>query len=248
MAVQAQLYPESLGLWMVNNPVSVSGLEADLCFANYPQQQPPHPPPPEPTQDHFLQQQRSQNYGFDTCTLGPSSSSSSTCDSSFSMALSQSLDAHLEMQTREVDCILRLQSERLRSTLQEQRKRQLSILLKSMESKASWLMRQKEEDLAQARKRNMELEACLRRAQKDGESWQQMARSKEATIVDLNKSLEQVRERVALASNRAHDAESYCCGGGGGGSCESTEQQQEKTIGCKRCNSRRSCVVFLPCR
>lgn len=106
MAVQAQLHPEILGLsmcglqdyWMVNNPVS--GFEADFCFAfqELPQQQ-----------NLFLQQQiSSQNFGFD-CNKSGASSSSSTCDNFLSMALSQSLDAHLEMQRQEVDRILQVQ-------------------------------------------------------------------------------------------------------------------------------------------
>ncbi|XP_037496417.1 uncharacterized protein LOC105635310 [Jatropha curcas] len=223
MAVQAQLYPETFCLplssglqdyWMVNNPVS--GFEPDCCFSFQQSQQ----------QNLFLQQQSSQNFGFDnnraTGTGVSSSSSQSTCDSFISMAL----DArHLEMQRREVDCILQVQNERLRSSLQELRKQQLGVLLKSVESKAISLMRQKEEDLAQATKKTMGFEACLRKAQAKRESWQRQARANEAMVIDLSNTLEQVRERLVLENNIGQDTESFCCG-----SCE-REKEKEGSIG-----------------
>ncbi|XVF35933.1 hypothetical protein REPUB_Repub19eG0014500 [Reevesia pubescens] len=187
------------------------------------------------------------------------------------MALSQSLDAQLDMQRQELDCILQLQvlvllkiflflflsgkkqNERLRSALREQSKRQLAILLKNMESKALYLMRQKEEDLVKATKKTMELEASLRKAEMECESWQKLAKANEAMVMDLNNTLEQVRESLVLFSSTAEDAESLICG-----SCdrdqqgelvkEETSNTTNKKMNCKHCNSRSSCVLFLPCR
>ncbi|KAJ0026351.1 hypothetical protein Pint_09342 [Pistacia integerrima] len=241
MAVQAQLYPENLGLpmcglqdWMPN---PVPAFDTDFSFTLH------HQEPQHPRFSHL--QQTSQNLTFD-CNRG--TSSSSTCGRNiFSMALSQSLDAQLELQRQEIDCILQMQNDRLRSTLQEQRKQQLVILLKNMESKAVNLMRQKEEALAQARMKRMELEVCLRKAEMESESWQRVAKENEAMVMDLSNTLEQVRERMVLVSNRADDAESFCCG-----SCDGEEEEEVKVenrkIACKRCNSRKSCVLFLPCR
>lgn len=128
--------------------------------------------------------------------------------------------------------------------MQERRKQQLAILLKSVESKALSLMRQKEEDLAQARKKSIELEACLRKAQMESESWQRLARENETMIVDLSNTLEQVRERLVMVNNRCQDAESFCQG-----SCKREQEEEcQKKIACKRCNFRNSCVLFLPCR
>ncbi|XP_021668090.2 probable BOI-related E3 ubiquitin-protein ligase 2 isoform X2 [Hevea brasiliensis] len=234
MVVQAQLYPESLcfpfsGLQdcMVNN--LVSGFGTDFCFALQESQQ----------QNLFLQPQSSQNFGFDCNNkgAGPSSSSQSTCDSFLSMALAQHLDAcHLEIQRQE--------NERLRSALQEQRRHQLAILLKNVESKAISLMRQKEEDLAQARKKMMELETCLRKALMERESWQRVAGEKEAMVIDLSNTLEQVRERLVLGSStKGQDTESFCCG-----SCDREQEDPLKKMACKGCNSRASCILFLPCK
>lgn len=237
MAVQAQLFPENMGLplpmcglqdWMVNPAPAVPSFEADFCFSLQDPHQQNFP---------FHLQQNAQNLA----------SSSSTCDSFLPMALAQSLDAQLEMQRQELDCVLQLQNERLRSALREQRKRQLAILLKSMESKALYLMRRKEEDLARATKRTMELEACLRKAEMESESWQRLAKANESMVVDLSNTLEQVREGLVWVSNRAEDAESLFCG-----SCDREQgaevKEEGKKMACKHCNSRSSCVLFLPCR
>ncbi|KAL5780732.1 hypothetical protein ACOSQ2_011469 [Xanthoceras sorbifolium] len=288
MAVQAQLYPENLGYlppmcgvqdWTTINPVpAVAAFDSDhFCFTLHQdpqqQQQQQHQHQQPLFGHHHLQQQQShQSFGFDCNIKGFSSSSSSSSTAAggggggnilfSSMALSHSLDAQLELQRQEIDCILQIQSQRLRSTLHEQRKKQLIVLLKSLESKAVNLMRQKEEDLAQARNKTMELEACLRESEIESETWQRLARENEAMVIDLSNTLEQVRERLFLVTNTAEDAESSFTG-----SCDHNDrdhhhqqqQQQEmmisssnsskkRSIACKRCNSRSSCVLFLPCR
>ncbi|XP_022751992.1 probable BOI-related E3 ubiquitin-protein ligase 2 [Durio zibethinus] len=241
MAVQAQLYPENMSLplpmglqdWMVNTAPAVPSFEADFCFSLH-----------DPSQQMvpFHPQQYAQNLAS-----AASSSSSSKYDAFLSVALSQSLDAQLEMQRQELDCILQLQNERLRSALREQRKRQLAILLKSMESKALYLMRRKDEDLAKATKKTMELEASLRKAEMEIESWQRLSKANEATVMDLSNTLEQVRESLVWVSNTAEDAESLFYG-----SCDTDQQgevkDESKKMACKHCNSRSSCVLFLPCR
>lgn len=146
-----------------------------------------------------------------------------------------------------------MQNEKLRFALQEQRKRQLAALLSNFESRTSSLIRQKEEHLSQARKRAMELQDCLRKAEMETETWQKVAKANETMVMELNNTLEQVKERMVLCSSEADDAESFC------GSCDEQQLQQvlsEKAgginkklgLGCKSCNARRSCVLFLPCR
>ena len=138
------------------------------------------------------------------------------------------------------------QNERLRSALGEQRKRQLAILLKSMESKAFYLMRRKEEDLARATKKTMELEASLRKAEMESETWQRLAKANEAMVMDLSNTLEQVRQSLVWVNNTAEDAESLFSG-----SCDRDQQEvkeESNKMACKHCNSRSSCVLFLPCR
>ncbi|GKU90135.1 hypothetical protein SLEP1_g4175 [Rubroshorea leprosula] len=237
MAVQAQLYPEILGLpvsgfqdcWVVS-PVSAFEPDFDFCF-----QDPQHALFPQ------------QNMGIHRSNRGhnASCSSSLTRDSFLSMALSQSLDAQLHMQKQELDSILQLQNERLRCALERQTKQQLAILLNNMEPKAFSLMKQKEEELARATTKTMELEACLRKTEMETESWKRLARANEAMVMDLSKTLEQVRERLVLVNDTTEDAESCF-------SChkeqESKEEEESIRMACKNCNSRSSCMLFLPCR
>lgn len=152
------------------------------------------------------------------------------------------------------------QNERLRIALQEQRKQELAVLLSNVESKTLSLLRQKEEDLARASMRTLELQECLKKAEIERETWQRLAKSNEAMVIDLNNTLEQVKERVVLASNTAEDTASFC------GSCERDHDDDDESniarekvvvkrssskknnMTCKSCFSRRSCVLFLPCR
>lgn len=144
------------------------------------------------------------------------------------------------------------QLEKMRFALQEQRKQQVALLLNRLESKTMALMRQKEEDLERARKKLMELEDWLRNREMENQRWQRVATENEAMVQYLNKKLEQVRETHILLGNGAEDAESY--GGGSGpidrGEDEGGEEvrEQRKRMACKRCNSRTSCFLLLPCR
>ncbi|PPD81742.1 hypothetical protein GOBAR_DD21327 [Gossypium barbadense] len=142
--------------------------------------------------------------------------------------------------------LAKTQNERLRSALREQRKRQSAILLKCMESKAMHLIRQKEEDLARATKKTMELEASLRKAEMESHSWQNLAKAKEAMIMDLNNTLEQARESLVWVSNAPEDAESLFRDQQEGEVKQKSNSNNK--MACKHCNARSSCVVFLPCR
>ncbi|MBA0746151.1 hypothetical protein Gogos_008693 [Gossypium gossypioides] len=244
MAVQAPLYAENMcGVqdWMVNPAPA-------LIPSSYFTLQDPS----RYTLPLHLQQ------NAHNLAVASSSSSSSASDAFVSVALSQSLDAQLEMQRQELDCVLRLQArihhnfifktqnERLRSALREQRKRQSAILLKCMESKAMHLIRQKEEDLARATKKTMELEASLRKAEMESHSWQNLAKAKEAMIMDLNNTLEQARESLVWVSNAPEDAESLFRDQQEGEMKQKSNNNNK--MACKHCNARSSCVVFLPCR
>jgi len=147
------------------------------------------------------------------------------------------------------------QNERLRLVLQEQRKQQLAQLLKKIESKTLLFLRQKDEEIAQAAKRTMELEDFLGRLEAENRAWQRVAQENEAMVVSLNNTLEHVKETAPCGfNNGADDAESCCDNGGGqeeteenrGGLCE-VEQRNMMTV-CKGCYCRSSCMLFLPCR
>ncbi|XP_054792680.1 probable BOI-related E3 ubiquitin-protein ligase 2 [Prosopis cineraria] len=240
MAVHAHFYSEGTGLpvrfpdWAGTG--QVLGMDNGLLLSL-----------PQPSQPQFQQHQTYQNSGFGR---NEGSSFSFTCYSFPSTSLSHALNTQLELQRHELDRMLLSQNEILRQALQHQRKEQVAILLSALESKSLSLMRQKEDDLMQAKKKTRELEDCLRKAEMESEAWQRLAKEKEAMVVSLTTTLEQVRERGVWDGNRAEDTGS-CCGPSEERQYREEEEKVErrrKRMACKSCNSRSSCVLFLPCR
>ena len=159
-----------------------------------------------------------------------------------------------------------IQNERLRLLLQEQRKQQVAVLLKKIEPKASILLRQKDEEIAKATNKTMELQNLLKKLEMENQAWQRVAQENEAMVFSLNNTLEQLREQASCCfSNGVDDAES-CCEvnregmeteenrGFAGHVADHRQEQDEEgtrkmtTMVCKCCNSRNSSVLFLPCR
>uniref|UniRef100_A0A5B7CCP2 Putative SBP family protein n=1 Tax=Davidia involucrata TaxID=16924 RepID=A0A5B7CCP2_DAVIN len=239
MAVQAQLYPENLGLpmcgsqdWLMS---SILGIDDGVHFNL--QEQPQHT-----TQFHQHQS------GFQSLGLNNSNREASCSSTGDQFLAMESLAAELEKQRQEIDWVLQLQNERLRTTLQKETRQQVAILLRKYESIMTSLMWQKDEDLAMATKKTMELQDCLRRKEMEIQVWQRMAKENEGTITNLNNMLKQVCERVSLSSNGAQDAESFCDSSNRGDNDQKVEEKQSKNMACKLCNARSSCIVFLPCR
>lgn len=158
------------------------------------------------------------------------------------------------------------QNEKLRLVLQEQRKQQVGTLLKKIESKATALLRQKDEEIARGVKRTMELQDLLKKLETENQTWMRAAQEKEAMVVSLNSTLEQMRERASCCptNGAAEDAES-CCDVEERENTAAAEDEEEEgdssdveqrrlkkkaktTMVCRGCNSRSSCVLFLPCR
>ncbi|GAB4838535.1 hypothetical protein Ancab_028081 [Ancistrocladus abbreviatus] len=296
MAVQAQIYPENLGIpfcgsqdWM-ENTANGCGFN-EFSFNLQQKQQYQQQQQQKLQQQHqFLlqlenQQQKNQflafenslvlpqskNYASTTTTTTTTSTISNNnnnsiidqnCSNSLlSMSLSQSMAVQLEKQRQEIDRYITLQNERLRLALQEQSKQQLASFLRKLEAKAVILMRQKDEEIATATKRAMELEEFMRKMELENQLWQRVAAENEAVIVSLNTTLEQLRERAAccLPPNNngipadVDDAES-CCVEETGENRRGDEGEtpafggETKLMVCKICNSRNSCVLFLPCR
>ncbi|ESR35830.1 ring-type domain-containing protein [Citrus sinensis] len=230
--------------------VGVNGSNG-FCFDMQPQKLRQHP---QHMQQQQLQHQQQRNQNFD------------------SMPFSQSLALQAEKQRQEIDHYIISQNERLRLVLQEQRKQQLEVLLKKIEIKTSALLRQKDEEIAKATNRTMELEILLKKLEMESQAWQRIAQENEAMVFSLNNSLEQLKEKAFCCfNNGVEDAESCCdveeeeteqnrvIGIGFGESnnnynykgAAETEQEQRSTkmvMVCKGCNSRDSCVLFLPCR
>lgn len=132
----------------------------------------------------------------------------------------------------------------------EERKQQLATLVRKYESKAQILLRQKDEDIAKAVNRTMELEDFLRRMEIESQTWQRLAKENEAMVNSLNNTIQQIKEtHCSLPANGVEDAESCCVETGENrGHEQENEEQRSLTMICKSCNSRNSCFIFLPCR
>ncbi|BAT77455.1 hypothetical protein LR48_Vigan04g256200 [Vigna angularis] len=163
---------------------------------------------------------------------------------------------------REIDHYIRSQNEKLRVFLQEQRKQHMAELLKKTELNALHLLRQKDEEIVEATKKTRELKEFLRRLEVEKESWRKVAEENEAMVLCLHNNIERMKER-AVHGMTSEDAESCCddnvgitasMGEGTGekrerhGGVGEVEETRKKTMDCKRCNSQKSCFMFLPCR
>lgn len=143
---------------------------------------------------------------------------------------------------------------------QEQKRQQLALSLKKVESKALPLFKQKDEEIAQAAKRTVELEDFLKRLEVENQTWQRVAQENEAMIISLNNTIEQLRESGYSCLNNNNDtgdAESCCdmrsrveeiTGHGFVQEDDVDDISRKMVMVCKGCNSRNSCVLFLPCR
>ncbi|KAL6213093.1 hypothetical protein ACLB2K_012540 [Fragaria x ananassa] len=251
MAIEAQMYAENLGFPMFGSQSQPQDLMVDnngcggfgagfnqFCFNA--QQKPPQllyqPPPMIPG------------------TLVPAPH-----NNNYMAYTRQTIAAQEAKQRQEIDEYIRLQNERLRLVLQEQRKQQLALLMKKIESRTEVIMKQKDEEIAQALKKRMELEGFLRTLEAENQAWQRVAQENEAMVMSLNNTLEQFKERAARGV--MEDAES-CCGSKqeeeedeedtgdyrGGRGLNNGVDEEIKMMVCKGCNSERSCVLFLPCR
>ncbi|KAJ0009992.1 hypothetical protein Pint_34308 [Pistacia integerrima] len=294
MAIQAQLYSENNNVgygfgfalcgssqdWMMENGngngccgVGNGGFN-QFCFETQQKQL--------QQQQHFYQLQNqqhqrnnittSQSLCFDTNSANflknSSNSNTNTYHHHQSMPFSQTMALQVEKQRQEIDHYIRSQNERLRMVLQEQRKQQLGMLLKKLEVKASTLLRQKDEEIAKATNRAMELEILLKKLETESQAWQRIAQENELMVYSLNNTIEQLREKGSCCfNNGVEDAESCCdlperekeeeTERNRAGNCidcgenkdeERTRKMMIMVNVCKGCNSGDSCVLFLPCR
>ncbi|XWS67731.1 hypothetical protein CRYUN_Cryun04dG0030600 [Craigia yunnanensis] len=274
MAIQAQLYSDNIGFplcgsqdWIDNG--CGGGVFNQFCFSLQQKSQLHQLQQQQQLQQLQNQQQRNQSLYFDN-SLVPSSLKNNNNDISSreSMMYGQTLVSQVEKQRHEIDQFIRSQNERLRLLLQEQRKQQVALLVKKIEPKASILLRQKDEEIVKATNKTMELQILLKKLEMENQAWQRVAQENEAMVVSLNNTLELLREQASCCfNNGVDDAESCCEVNREGMEAEENrgfafaghvadhgqEQDEERTrkmttMVCKCCNSRNSCVLFLPCR
>ncbi|XP_022146109.1 probable BOI-related E3 ubiquitin-protein ligase 2 [Momordica charantia] len=147
-----------------------------------------------------------------------------------------------EMPTDHMDRFIRLQSERFRLLLQQKRNQQIGVLLNQIETRTRVLFQQKDEEIARANNRRIELEQFLTRLQMENQERQRAVQENQAVVASLSHALEQIRERISSGAN--DDAESN---NNVGGEDDAIDRGKKRMI-CRICNSRISCVLFLPCR
>nr|KYP68314.1 hypothetical protein KK1_021935 [Cajanus cajan] len=164
------------------------------------------------------------------------------------------------MLEKEIDQYIKSQNEELGHMLREHGKQEVRALLKMLECRSLHVLSKKDEEIAQAVKKKLDLEEYLIRLEAENRKWQKMAQENETMALSLYKTLEEMTERGYFLNNGvvASDAVSFC-----GETGRKEEIQEEATrenrveccgefeeirMLCKSCHSRRSCFLFLPCR
>ncbi|KAK8625194.1 hypothetical protein V6N13_090069 [Hibiscus sabdariffa] len=223
MAVQAQLYLSGSSDFIDNNGRGV-GVGAGAGFNPYGL---------SVQQLSALQQQRQQQF---QCLQNLQERNQNLGTMMFSQ---NTMVSRVEKERNEIDQLIKSENERLRLVLQQQRKQQFAALVKKVESWACALLGQKDEEIAKAMSQTMELQNLLKRLEMENQAWQRVAHENEAVVSSLNNRLVRLREQASSRFNNGVDDAESCC------ECEGEE---ERTMVCKCCYVRRSCVVFLPCR
>ncbi|KAF1859911.1 hypothetical protein Lal_00028094 [Lupinus albus] len=149
---------------------------------------------------HQQQQQQNQNVSIIDHVFGFNSNAynlnhSSTPNSQHNLGLI------FQNQWNQLDQIIKSQSGRLRMILQEQAKQEATTLLKRMEPNALYMLNQKDKQIEKAMKEMVDLEAFVTRLEAENQLWQRVAQDKEAMIMHLNQSLENVKERDNFFQN-----------------------------------------------
>lgn len=224
--------------------------------------------------DGFVFMASSKNCTTTTTGTTASTTTTGSCDYQIPMSFSPSFSDQLEKQRQEIDRFITLQNERLKLTLQEQRKHQLGAIMRKLEAKAMQLMRQKDDEIARATKRTIELEEIIRKMEIENQEWQRLAAENEAMVVSLNNTLVQIKEQQlqqvcclttssSCSSNVVDDAESCC------NVVDDTEYYNNSkkrarvetgvvagtgidaetgVVLCRVCKTGKSCILLLPCR
>ncbi|PIA40680.1 hypothetical protein AQUCO_02400026v1 [Aquilegia coerulea] len=175
------------------------------------------------------------------------------------------LNSHLLHQNLEIDALILLQNEKLRSGIEEARKRHCRSLLSVLELQVLKRLEEKECELANASRRNAELEEKVKQMNAENQIWFNIAKNNESIVCTLKSSLEQilfqnqgqVKEGYGDSESVTDDAQSSCCKEDKTTSSsswkniekivqENNELKQRKY--CKVCHENEVSVLLLPCR
>ncbi|KAM3376800.1 putative BOI-related E3 ubiquitin-protein ligase 2 [Capsicum galapagoense] len=250
MAIQAQMYTDNFGFSLGGSSSQDLMVENNngcgfnqFCF-NTQQQQTQQQPI---IQQNFQQQQIFTQKFINQNLMNNNSLPKQYGNIAESMPFSQFLATEIEKQRIEIDQFITLQNEKLRWVLNEQKKKQLALIWRKYETKLLFLLKQKDEEIDKAANRTKELEEYLKKIEMENEAWQRIANENEAIVVSLNNTIEQLKESGYFLSTNGgveEDAESCC----DVHHDDDEEQNTTRKMICKSCNSRFSCMVFLPCR
>lgn len=89
------------------------------------------------------------------------------------------------------------QSRRLKWLLFQQRQQQEATLLRKIESRVQYLIQQKDQEIAQASQKTVELQTLVTKLETERREWQSPAEERQAMVVSLNNTLEQRMEDAA---------------------------------------------------
>ncbi|KAG6390627.1 hypothetical protein SASPL_148365 [Salvia splendens] len=137
---------------------------------------------------------------------------------------SSSLSSQILNQNADMDHFLHLQSSRLRIAIMEEEARQREITMQRCETRANALLLHKDQQIAAARDRKMELQRLLKSAELEAAAWERAARERESEVAELTKQL--------------MEATSFC----------SSSSSTSVLKSCKVCHGGQSSVVLFPCR
>ncbi|KAF5182783.1 Boi-related e3 ubiquitin-protein ligase 1-like [Thalictrum thalictroides] len=176
------------------------------------------------------------------------------------------LNSHLLHQNLEIEALIQLQNEKLRSGLEEARKRHCRSLLSVLELQIFKRIEEKESELANASRRNAELEEKIKQMNAENQIWFNIAKNNESIVCSLKSNLEQILLQNQGEVNEGYgDSESVTDDDAQSSSCckdehktktlstdletivkENYELKQRKF--CKVCHENEVSVLLLPCR
>lgn len=170
----------------------------------------------------------------------------------------EELQSQLSKQTEELEQLINILGERMRLVLEEKTLTHDRARIFAIEECYTKHLRWKDELLAEARRRNVELKEKAKQASVQLQLWQELAKNRELAAINLRKSLQQLAAKGRDNQQQAMAKEGW--GESHGGSChvgdyeetnivemqENTAFKEQRT--CRICKTNDMCILLLPCR
>uniref|UniRef100_A0A7N0U2W2 RING-type domain-containing protein n=1 Tax=Kalanchoe fedtschenkoi TaxID=63787 RepID=A0A7N0U2W2_KALFE len=149
----------------------------------------------------------------------------------------------------EIDSLLHVESGRTNWELETQCKRHTKELLQALNYRANNLLSEKDDELLNARRRNVELQANIRRVQAEVYAWKSIADAGRAVAQNLQKTVQEAEARQKR-NNGDDDNVALTESGVGSGetSVGSSDHSVDPRLACMVCVAREACMILMPCR